>query len=63
MLSIAGQTAGPIGLKFFVNTQGPEGELSLTNSKLFFQRLKKNFHGQRRAEIFKDLFETYKTFQ
>ena len=47
MLSIAGQTAGPIGLKFFVDTQGWPGGVRLKNKK-------KNFfhffiYGQRRA--------------
>ena len=36
MLPIAGQTAGPIGLKFFVDTQGWPGGVIVKNSKLFF---------------------------
>jgi len=33
MLPIAGQTAGPIGLKFFVDTQGWPGGARLKNKK------------------------------
>ena len=37
MLSIAGQTAGPIGLKFFVDThEWPGGCYRLKNELLFF---------------------------
>ena len=43
MFPIAGQTAGPIGQNFFVNTQGGPG-----GDKFFFFK-KKFFHGQRRA--------------
>ena len=44
MLRIAGQTAGPIGLNFFVDTW-------LKKSKIFFFKFFKYFffHGQRRA--------------
>jgi len=39
MLSIAGQTAGPNELTFFVNTHGwPWGLTSQKNSKFFFLR-------------------------
>ena len=42
MLRIAGQTAGPIGLTFFVDTQGlPGGVLGYKNSN-FFSNLFKN---------------------
>ena len=41
MLRIAGQTAGPIGLKFFVDTEGWLG--GVIHKKFNF------FHGQRRA--------------
>ena len=37
MLLIAGQTAGPIGLKFFVDTHGLRVLKAINNSKLFFQ--------------------------
>ena len=51
MLPIAGQTAGPIGLNFFVSTQGWPGVLWLKknfkNVRHFFQIFL--FHGQRRA--------------
>ena len=44
MLPIAGQTAEPIGLKFFVVTHGwPGGVISKKKFEIFF------FHGQRRA--------------
>ena len=42
MLPIAGQTAGPIGLTFFVDTQGWPGGIKGYFFKFFF-------HGQRRA--------------
>ena len=50
MLRIADQKAGPIGLKFFVDTHGkPEGALG-QNSKFFFKIFFQFFsHGQRRA--------------
>ena len=39
MFPIAGQTAGPIGLKFFVDTHGwPEGDIGLKNPKKTFQK-------------------------
>ena len=44
MLRIAGQTAGPIGLKFVVDTQGWQG--GVIGSTKFKN---KKFHGQRRA--------------
>ena len=54
MFPIAGQTAGPIGLTFFVDTHGwPGGDIGYQkiekkNFKIFFlQNL--FFHGQRRA--------------
>ena len=38
MLRIAGQTAGPIGLKFFVDTHGwPWGVIGYKNRFIFFQ--------------------------
>ena len=47
MLPIAGQTAGPLVLKFFVDTQGWPGGVRLKNKKkissIFF------IYGQRRA--------------
>ena len=48
MLRIAGQTAGPIGLTFFVDTHGC---YRLKKSKIFFSNFLKIFffHGQRRA--------------
>ena len=52
MLPIAGQTAGPIGLKFFVDTQGWPGGVIVKNSKLFFFSnffSRFFFHGQRWA--------------
>jgi len=43
---IAGQTAGPIGLKFFVDTQGwPRNFFS----NIFLKKMFSFFHGQRRA--------------
>ena len=53
MLRRAGQTAGPIGLKFFVDThRWPGGVKGLKNSKnfvlKFFFKIKK-IHGERRA--------------
>ena len=51
MFPIAGQTAGPIGLKFFVDTPGwPGGDIGLKKSKknvskfFFFRNF--FFHGQ-----------------
>ena len=41
MLHIDGQTAGPIGLKFFVNTHGWPGCYRLKKSKIFSFKLKK----------------------
>ena len=55
MFPIAGQTAGPIGLKFFVETHGwPRGKKAKKKSKNFFRKFvfsKKNFSTcvQRRA--------------
>ena len=46
MFPIAGQTAGPIRLNFFVDTYGWPGVLWAKKSKYFFQIF---FHGQRRA--------------
>ena len=49
MLRIAGQTAGPIGRKFFVDTHGwPEYRLKISEIffNIFFQLF---FHGQRWA--------------
>ena len=44
MFPIAGQTAGPIGLKNFVDTHGwPGGDIGLKQIQNFFS------HGQRRA--------------
>ena len=48
MLPIAGQTAGPIGLELFVDTQGWPGSV-IKNSKFIKHFLKLFFHGQRRA--------------
>ena len=45
MLPIAGQTAGPIGLKFVVVTHGWPGSV-ISPKKFIF---KKKFQGQRRA--------------
>ena len=39
MLPIAGQTAGPIGLKFFVDTQGWPGGVIVKNRNYFFFKL------------------------
>ena len=40
MFPIAGQTAGPIGLKFFVDTPGwPGGDIGLKKSKKMFQNI------------------------
>ena len=48
MLRTAGQTAGQIGLTFFVDTHGWPGVLyAKQKSKIFF--FKFFFHGQRRA--------------
>ena len=51
MLPIADQTAGPIGLKFFVDTQGWPGGVIVKNRNYFFFKLffKFFFHGQSRA--------------
>ena len=38
MFPIAGQTAGPIGLKFFVDTHGWPGVIKAKKSKFFFFR-------------------------
>ena len=48
MFPIAGQTARPIGLKFFVDTHGWPGGVK---GKKKFRKIekKKKFHGQRRA--------------
>ena len=49
MFPIASQTAGPIGLKFIVDTQGwPEGDIGKKKSKIFFFKIF-FFHRQRRA--------------
>ena len=48
MFPIAGQTAGPIGLKLFVDTHGwPGGDKAKKIQKKFFSNF--FFHGQRRA--------------
>ena len=40
MIPIAGQTAGPIGLKFFVDTQGwPGGDIGFKKSNIFFSKI------------------------
>ena len=51
MLPIADQTAGPIGLKFFVDTQGWPGGVIVKNRNYFFKNFFSSFffHGQRRA--------------
>ena len=54
MLCIAGQTAGPIGLKFFVDTLGwSGGVIGSKNRHLFlnicFSKTFSFFHGQHRA--------------
>ena len=47
MLPIAGKSAGPIGLKFFVDTHGwPHGVIGKKNLIFFKQNV---FHGQRRV--------------
>ena len=56
MSPIAGQTAGPNGLKIFVDTQGwPGGDIGQKKFEIFFFQIfyffifqKKKFHGQRR---------------
>ena len=49
MLTIADQTTGRIGLKFLLDTHGwPDVIKAEKNSKFFF-KLKKKFHGKRRA--------------
>ena len=50
MLRIAGQTAGPIGLNFFVDTHGLPGALEAKNRKYFFKFVKQYF--------FKNFFST-----
>ena len=47
MLCIAGQRAGPIGLKFFVNTHGWPGVLWAKKIETLFFNI--FFHWQRRA--------------
>ena len=48
MFPIAGKTAGPIRLTFFVDTQGwPGGDIGLKNPNFIFKIF--FFHGQRRA--------------
>ena len=47
MLPLAGQTAGPIGLIFFVDTQGWPGSVTGYKNSKFFKYI--FFHGQRRA--------------
>ena len=49
MLRIAGQTAGPIGLNFFVNTNGLPG--GVRNSK--FKKMKIFFT---KTQIFKSIY-------
>ena len=50
MVPIAGQTAGPIGLNFFVDAQGRPGGV-IVKKYIFFSNFffKFFFHGQRRA--------------
>ena len=43
MLAIAGQTAGPNGLKFFEGTHGYPGITKLKNFKILFSSLKIDF--------------------
>ena len=52
MLRIAGQTAGPIGLNFFVDTHGC-CRLKKFENKFFFKFYKKKlcFHGQYKINI------------
>ena len=53
MLRIAGQTAGPVGLKFFVDTHGLLGgcyrKIKSNFQFIFFSNFFKFFHGKRRA--------------
>ena len=51
MLSIAGQTAGPIELKFCVDTHGWPGDVIGEKKPYFFLKFVVQFffHGQRRA--------------
>ena len=46
MFPIAGQTAGPIGLKLFVDTHGGQGVLKHKKTKKKFNIF---FYGQRQA--------------
>ena len=46
MLPIADQTAGPNGLKFFVDTHGGRGMFKAKKTNFFSKKI---FHGQRRA--------------
>jgi len=49
MLPIAGQTAGPIGLNFFVDNQGwPGSVIGYTKFDFFFNLFNIFIHGQRR---------------
>ena len=41
MFPLACQTAGPIGLNFFVDTDGWPGGVLGTKNRIFFQHLKK----------------------
>ena len=50
MLAIAGQTVGPIWLKFFKGTDSYPGVTKA--QKLYFFKKKKILHGQRRALLF-----------
>ena len=43
MLPIAGQTTGPNGLKFFVDTQGFQGVFRLKKIRFFFKFFFQNF--------------------
>ena len=49
MLPIAGQTAGPIELIFFVNTHGWSGGGGHRLKNLILKKKLNFFHGQRRA--------------
>ena len=52
MLPIAGQTAGPIGLKFIVDTRGWPVLKSKINSKIFFNIFLKTFFATDNAKPF-----------
>ena len=54
MFPIAGQTAGPIGLNFFVDTHGwPGGVLYFKKSKSIYFNVKQLAHN-----VFKEMFES-----